>query len=220
MTILGIIQLSTEVIACITSVALFRYLYMRGWALWVPYLVYTCIVEIYGAWTYENEPTVNNLWIYNPYVIVSIAFYSWFLVHISNLGKNTRKTITIAAVLFVLITGAWYFAWGDPTTLISYVLNTGSLVICLCCLLFFFTQIKNPNNHLSLLKVPGFWIATGLLIFYAGISLYTAIYEFLARSQISIWGTNIQNLIPQVLSLILYTTVTVGFIKCRSPQVT
>jgi hypothetical protein len=215
MKIIGYIQLATEAMALIASVACFRQLRILGWLLWIPFLIYTCTIEIAGAWIAQHDPTANNLWLYNPYIVISLAFYEWFLIHVSILGKKIKRWLYVVVLLLGCYSLSWYLVWGDPLKLMSYTLNTGAVTITLLCLLFFYTQIRNPEHHQSLMKVPGFWTVAGLLIFYTGISLYTALYSFLAKAHITIIGVSIQNLIPQVLSLFLYTAITVDFIQCK-----
>lgn len=217
MTVLSYIQLSTEVVALITATVFFKALKKQGWLLWLPFLLSTCIVEFWAAYLayYRNQAT---LWLYNPYIIASVTFYSWFLIRITTLDKKKKRNLFFAVGIYSLSCIVWYLLWGDPRVLISVILNIGSLFICALCLLFFYSQIRNPFLYDSLLKVPGFWIATGLLIFYAGIALYTAIYNFLAQVQLVILGATIQNFIPQVLSLILYSTITIAFVQCRYHQ--
>ncbi len=216
MTILGIIQLSTEVMACVTSVVYFKYLRRQGWALWMPFLVYTCITELSAFYIAESALESNNSRLYNPYIIISTAFYGWFLIYNSILARHHKTRLYGALFILAAVCMGWYLVWGDRDELISLPLNIGSVMICLLCLLFFYTQIKNPSLHHSLPKVPGFWMVAGLLLFYTGISLYTSIYAFLADKKIIILDTTIQNLIPQALSLFLYASITISIIQCRS----
>ena len=217
MTILGIIQLSTEVVACITSVLFLKPLHSRRWTLWVPFLMYTCVTELWAAYIAASAPDSNNVWLYNPYIIISLTFHGWFLIYIAILAPRYKKRLYYTLFILAACVMTWYLAWGDRNSLISLPLNIGSVIICLLCLLFFYTQIRNPFYHHSLPRVPGFWIVAGLLVFYTGISLYTSVYDFLEKNGIFIMHATIQNFIPQVLSLFLYTSITISIIQCRYP---
>ena len=214
MTILGYIQLSIEVIALITSIIFFRYFPSKKWLLWIPFLLYTCIVEIYSSYLahVKNE---DNLWVYNPYIIVFLLFYGWFIIHISILNVKLKKKLYLTIAIFTIISITWYMIWGSSEDLISPILNIGCFIICLLCLLFYYTQIRNPAHHDSLTSVPGFWMVSGILIFHSGILLYTVVYDLLARIQPTIMNITVQNLIPQILSLFLYTAIIVDIIQCR-----
>jgi hypothetical protein len=215
MTILGFITLSTEVVACITSVILFRSLPGK-WVLWIPFLVYTCITEIWATSIAYSALESYNAWLYNPYIIISFTFYAWFLVYISILSSKYKSRIYYTIFFLGVLIMIWYLIWGDRDNLINITLNIGSFLICLLCLLFFYTHIRNPSHHQSLPKVPGFWIVAGLLIFYTGFSLCAAAYDFLAKSKILVINSTIQNIISQVLSLFLYSSITISIIQCRS----
>jgi hypothetical protein len=217
MTILGYTQLAAEVISLITSVVFIKRLQANKWLLWIPFLLYTCIVEIWGAYISEVY-NGNNLWLYNPYIIVCNAFYSCFLIQVSILEKKTKRKryryiiVVSAGCLF------WYLKWGVRTDIVGYFLNLGAFAICLLSMLFFFTQIRHAYLHQSLEKIPGFWIASGLLIFYSGISLCMSVYNFLAAAKIRVWDEKIQNLIAQTLSLLLYAAITLAFVYANTHQ--
>ena len=215
MTILGYIQLGVEVMAFITAVIFYKGLIACRWLLWIPFLLYTCVVEITGAYFETVSANDKNYWLYNPYIIVSSTFYAWFLVHNAVMPRKTKRILYFFLFLLSMGSSIWYVLAGDPTDLISFVLNIGAFIICILCLLFFYTHIKNPSQYKSLTDVPAFWMVAGILLFYTGISIYVAIYKSLADANIKIWGTSIQNFIPQVLSLFLYTAIIAAFIKCH-----
>jgi len=213
--LLGYIQLVVEIACCLIAILLYKDLQRRHWVWWIPFLVYTCVVELWGTWLEERKEL--NLWLYNPYIIISTAFYLWFLLYISILREKSRRLLYRVLFTLAIINLGWYLVWGNPRELISYHLNAGALLICICCLLFYYTQVKSPAGHRSLTAVPAFWIVSGLLFFYTGISIYTSMYNFLAMADIRVFGVTIQNLIPQVLSLLLYSSIITSFIQCRYP---
>ncbi|WP_315821377.1 hypothetical protein [Paraflavitalea speifideaquila] len=185
-----------------------------------PFLLYTCFVEIWGFIIADSPQDLSNVWLYNPYIIISVTFYCWFLISIAILPGQVKRRLY--CILFPLGTGVLtaYLIWGNRESLIKPILNIGAFLISLLCLLFFYTQIKNPACHQSLLRVPGFWMAAGLLIFYTGISLLASVYDLLEKSSINIGGSSIQNFITQVLSLFLYTCITIAIIQCSYPPKT
>jgi drug/metabolite transporter superfamily protein YnfA len=215
MTFLGYIQLASEVLAFITSMIVAGSLMRNKWWTWIPFLLYTCVVEISGAYLKVTAPKSNNFWLYNPYIIVSLTFYGWFVIHNTELSSKTKTVLYTMGTVLSLFSLIWYVRFGDPRILISSILNIGSVIICILCLLFFYMHIKNPVKYNSLTEVPAFWMVSGVLVFHTGISIYIAIYSFLAAAGIQIMGITIQNLIPQVLSLFLYGTIIAGLIKWR-----
>lgn len=216
MTVLSYIQLGIEVMAFITSMIFYKALALHKWLLWIPFLLYTCIVEIWGTYIQVVTPKLNNMWLYNPYIIVSLAFYGWFLIQSAVLKPKTKTVLYFLLFMISLGSIIWYIEWGPTQDLIKYVLNIGALIICSLCLLFFYALIKNPFGFRSLTDVPAFWMVAGILVFYSGISIYMTIYDTLAEKKIRLLGATLQNLIPQVLSLVLYSTIIVAFMKCRT----
>ncbi|MGB8193860.1 MAG: hypothetical protein WCF67_18150 [Chitinophagaceae bacterium] len=214
MTALGYIQLASIVLTFITSLVVAASLKNKWWV-WIPFLLYTCLVDVSGAYLKAVEPTYNNIWLYNPYIIVSLTFYGWFVVHNSTLGLQIKKALYIAGAFLSLSCGIWYVTWGDSKVLVNFILNFGSMIVCILCLLFFYWHIKNPHKYNSLTDAPAFWMVSGILVFHAGISIYVALYSFLAAARLKIMGITIQNLIPQILSLFLYSTIIAGLIKWK-----
>lgn len=217
MTIFEIISMFAEVAAFATSVFYRKELKVQKWLLFIPYLAITCTLEIWSAywWITTQKPT---LWLYNPYIVLSILFYGYILIQASIITPAKKKLLYQSLILLSVSALTWYYIWGDPTVIINHILNGGALIICLLCFLFFYTHIRHPHYHFSLAKAPGFWVAAGLLVFYAGISLNISVYNFLAAAQIRLWKTPIQNLIPQALSLFLYSFIIIAFKLCKYPS--
>lgn len=218
MTILSYIQLGIITAAFLVSLARHKALATKQWLPWIPFLLYTCVVEYWGAYIQAVTPEESNIWLYNPYIIVSIAFYAWFIIKGSLLRPRHAAllhTVFLVAPACVLI---WYFGWGDRDALLKYVLDGGALALSLLCLLFFYTLIRNPIVHSSLARMPEFWIVAGVLVFYSGISIYVVVYDSLTTIKTTFLGTTLQNLIPQLLSLCLYGTVIIAFTKWTNPK--
>jgi len=210
---LGYVQIIFEAIAFIVALIFCKELLLKGWGILLPILYFTPILEVWG--TLLAEKKINNAWLYNPYIIISFGLYGWLLLKDSIL-KNQYKNLS---VLFIALLSfsffIWYFIWGNNKEIINRILNVTSLLICFFCILFYYTHLRKPAEYISILLIPGFWFSTGLLIFYSGISLYSSIYPYLAKARINISNIPIQNLIPQVLSMILYSFIIVSIIRCR-----
>jgi hypothetical protein len=207
-----------ELASLATSLFLIKSIKKQGWLLLVVYLLYTCLVDGLAAY-YKYVLHQKNVWLYNPYIILSFAFYSWILITGMN-SKLLRKWLYIIVGSFCVTTCAWYIGWGNPKAFISTILTTGSFLIIVLVLLFFYSMLQARQHNHVITEVPLFWIATGLLFFYIGISLSNAMYSYLSKVNIRILKIPLHNLIPQFLSVILYSCIIIAIIKCRKIRAT
>ena len=211
--------LTIETAAMLIAWLHFRSLYRHGLVLLIPYLMYTCVVEYLGAYLMHVKHQPNGF-LYNPYIIISIAFYGWVVIYTSAFRRPVKLVYYALHFLFCCWGAIWYALYGNPLKIISNFLNLGALLICAFCLSFFYSHLRSRIQHSPITQIPGFWMSSGLLVFYSGISIYTVIYPYLAEQRIMLKGVPLQNLIPQILSLVLYGFIITAIRKCRSAPMT
>lgn len=205
-----------ELASFVTALIFIKSLKKQGWLLLIPYLLYTCTVEALAAY-YKYTLHQRNVWLYNPYIIISFAFYGWILIN-GIYNWKVKKWLYLAVALLSIVTMGWYLIFGDPMSFVSRILTAGSFLIIAFVLLFFYNKLQTIEYKQAITDVPLFWLATGLLFFYTGISLSNAMYPYLSTVKVKIFNIQLHNLIPQFLSVILYSCIIIAIIKCRKQE--
>jgi hypothetical protein len=62
---------------------------------------------------------------------------------------------------------------------------------------------------------PVIWVAVGVVVFFSGVSIVFSLYQFIQIRQIKLWGEPIYTLVPRLLSIILYSCLSIAIITCR-----
>lgn len=132
----------------------------------------TCLVEIFGG--IMAAKFGNNNWLYNIFspieCLLILYFFSCIII------KRNLKGVVIYFIPFVLL--ATFITYYINPTFMEYnsYARTIYLVLWIMCCGFFFIDVMVNDSTLSLIKQPGFWLATGVLffsvIFITLISLY------------------------------------------------
>ncbi|MBU0696951.1 MAG: hypothetical protein KKE39_10580 [Bacteroidetes bacterium] len=64
----------------------------------------------------------------------------------------------------------------------------------------------------------GLWFASGILIFYSGISIVFSLVNYIREHHLNIAGMALYNFVPRCLSSILYACISIALLKWKKPQ--
>ncbi len=154
-----------------------------------------------------------NYWIYNPYLLISVIFYTWYFIFNIN-SKSIKKKLAILSVFyfvssiisFFLVKGQFFKSYS------TYCLILGSLLILLSVLLYFFEVFKS-DIILNFNKSIPFYISIGTLIFHLTVTpllIYSKYYITSLNPEFVKIYTNILT----GANIIMYTCYSFGFIVC------
>lgn len=124
----------------------------------MPFLFFIVLVELTGAYFAQILNRSNHA-IYNISSPVSILFYVYlFSIHL----KQYRKFTFSCAVFFLVFTIINLVLIQKIGKYNSYSQIVGSFIIIIFSCLYLYT-LMNMEAHQNILKIPMFWITTGLL---------------------------------------------------------
>jgi hypothetical protein len=173
-------------------------LYMR-WLL--PFLALTLLVEmnINKQWLYFKGSTI---WFYNIFTILEFCFY-FFLFSVNFKKNKYRKAAFLSIPLYLVIAfvSIFFIQGTDHFHTISY--RIASVLLIVFCYLFF-RQLLEAETETNVLRNPMFWIATGLLFFYAGFFFYFCAYDYVAYAKIPL-NLQLWKIISRSLNILLYS---------------
>ena len=181
------------------------------WRLFIPWLFLVLLTETAG-WYIANILRIrSNALLYNILLLISSAFFLWFLNR-KVVPEKIKKAFSLIIVSFILfgIINLFFFQGFHKYNSLSE--TAGDIILSVLCCYFLFSLVKNPE-HTSLLQMDYFWLANGLLFYSLGNAL---LYQFsgLLNSYRIETGVNIGNYINYSVNLVLHICLIIAFV-CR-----
>ena len=198
-----------EIAALLTAVLLWRSLKHSRLRWFLPFLLFIVIAELTGRYLY-TELKQPNAWLYNFVVPVEYLFFcTIFLLHYrKKIYKNIAKAFLILFTSYTFL----IFLFNGVLKFHANFLLIGSFFMIIFCLLYLFEQYSEPQGR-SLILIPMFWVAAGLLLFNAGEFSYNLLSKYFIGNKMDP-SLKIFRTINNKLILILYSSFIIAFI-CR-----
>lgn len=188
------------------------------WYLWV-----IVFVETFGMYGYilqnnydndifiwiKNSVFCQNRWLYNVFHVLAIILFGIYYGRIIK-NKLSKKIIKILVLIYFIFSGG-YALFSDDFFVKSIPYNHFlETFITFLLVMLYFNEILNSERILYFYKVPSFYISTGLLIWYLGI---TPIYIFDSYiNQINQNFIEFRSIYLITANLFLYSCYTFGFL--------
>lgn len=172
------------------------------------FLLATTLVELSA--NYLSSKSISNLSLYNLFSIFEFVFYI-FTIRQFIRRPLAKKIFIVLMVAYGLAAGINIFLIQGIQVFNSVTYAAGCLLVVLCCA-YYFVEILFRPTPVTLVRMPNFWICSGLLFFYA---VSFPIYGF-TNFVMSLPHALLKNfnLFIQILNIILYTMFSIAFL-CR-----
>lgn len=136
------------------------------------YLLFTLIIELISR--YYRIRSVNNLPLLNIYSVLQLTYFTWCFYLMLKKKFIRIFIVLIPTICFLNI----FFVQG------VYTFHTYSYVLCVLFIIFFsayfYYRIFKESIVESLIKEPGFWFVTGVLLFYTTTVSIIGILNYIA----------------------------------------
>ncbi|HTR28585.1 MAG TPA: hypothetical protein VMH27_04915 [Puia sp.] len=199
--------------ALIAGIVRYRSIQPAVLRLLLPFLAFTLIMEVIGKITVKMH--VQNHWIFNFFTCCEFLFYSYIYSKLLADPKWVRVVRYGMIAYPVLFVANISFGEGfNHFHTITY--RVGSVMIVIWCYLYF-RQIMRSEAFESVLRVPAFWISTGLLFFYTGFFFYMSAAYILMYTKLVI-DKIVWYAISGTLNAILYGSFLIAFLCPVSPK--
>nr|WP_294948033.1 hypothetical protein [uncultured Mucilaginibacter sp.] len=212
MGMLDSLYLFFEVLAFVVAAVQYRQMKHTQYRYFVPYMLYIVLYEVAAIYNVFNI-NHRNLWISNISMTISFLFYSVFLLKLLKtpvFQKRIKWAIGLillcSAVNMAFFQGFWDL--DTVTILLQYV------VIIISSCLYFYELMNFTTTQLTIIRMPGFWLNTGLLFFCLINFLFFSSFAYMA------YKNNYQYFllfrgIANISIAILYSCLTVSFLCFR-----
>ena len=172
------------------------------------FLLLTILVEIISQYLMSQgkRPTI----LYSFFTSFEFVFYVYILREIIQ-SKRMKKYILIALWIFVLALFINFLFLQKTYLFSSLTYSVGCLLIAVGCIYFFYELFQQPHS-VNLVRLPAFWICSGLLFYYTCTFPIYGILNFI-RNAPNFIKVNVQWIII-LLNVFLYSSFTIAFL-CR-----
>ena len=203
----------TELVALIIAIAYYPHL-KKTFMKWVlPFLLFIFSCELISTYMILFYPGKSTFVIYYFIGVVEVFFYGYIFYKIINraLYRSVIKYLVVISVSVYIIGFIL-----DNENYIFYIpsLILSSFSIAIFGLGYIYTKFIDDNNTI-LINEPGFWIAFGVSLFFAGSSIVFSLYDFIVKNNLNIFGIKLYNFIPRILCVVLYSSISIAIILCK-----
>jgi uncharacterized membrane protein len=125
-----------------------------------------------------------------------------------------KLTVWLTAIYLAVVLINYCFLESIFTTS-SYLTLTRGFVITFYGILFLSRYFHLDNLSEEKYWRPLLWITIGIVIFYPVISISVNFQKYLAADNATLYGLKLYNVIPQVLSIFMYSCFSYAFYLCK-----
>ena len=201
-----------ELVSLIITIIYYPYLKGTVFKWFLPFLLVIFLGEIFAKYQIYVLKT-TTLKTYYLIVIVETIFYPYIFFGLCN--YNLIKKV-IAATIFVglLIYFISFFASSSFIESFYFNITIAGILLTIVPLLYVYSAIIADEIHKLTLE-PGFWLAFGVAMFFSGSTIVVSLHNFMAPRHLVFFGQNLHNIIPRVLSVFLYLSISISIILCK-----
>lgn len=156
--------------------------------------------------------TTSNIWFNHLVCIAEVLFYGFVFYSLSN--KLIIKRVILFCMIILPVLNLIGVFLCSSTIYFSNVFFLSSIILSGIALSYIYNSFVSestlPDN-----RVSGFWIAFGVSIFYSGVSIVFILHDLIEKHHLHILGVKLYQLVPRLLSVVLYVSISIAIILCR-----
>jgi hypothetical protein len=198
-----------ESVALLTAIFQFKNLKNSNYKYFLPFLVFIVAYEYVNIRDWFDIRH-SNLYITNITEIAYFLFYAIFLLNLVN-NKAYKKIIhvSISVTLFCALLNMAFIQGFWKLDSITILLQFAVIIFIIC--LFFYELMNSIDISIPIIKMPGFWLNTGLLFFCLAQFLFYSSFAFMAYKG-NYHYFLLASVIVNIANAILYSCLSVCFL--------
>ena len=201
-----------ELFSLVIAIIYYPYLKASVMKWFLPFLAFVFAGEMYAKYV-GYVLSMTNTEIYGFIAIVESVFYGYFFYTVT-VKEIWKKIILIISLINSFITIIFFFLIAENP---SYLI-TNLLFLSICFSFISLTYIYSKfisDEAVYLLCEPGFWVAFGVTLFFSGVSVVFSLHDFILKHNLTLFGVKLYHIVPQILSLPLYLSISTAIILCK-----
>jgi hypothetical protein len=168
------------------------------------------LIAVYGANFFHFR---SNVPLYNYFMMPEFMAYGLYFRMISSF-RLVRRSITLFMICFPFLWAYTVFWLFGPDHWNSYVIITGSVFTILIAFAYYYQVFVFPDQIIELRNSTEFWIATGLILFYASNLPYIGMLNYLVKNYLNLARAFL--IVLQLLNIFMYSIFSYAYL-CRIP---
>jgi len=168
----------------------------------------TFFVECTAVWMMKTHH--SNVGLYNSFMLIEFWVYGYYyyqIIHVRRIKNIIQGYLWIFPIFWTIVVFG-IFGWKNWN---SYVVIAGSLCVISFSVVYYYQLFAAPDP-IPLGRLPEFWIATGLILFYSCNLPYMGMLNFLVNNYLVLAEKLLTVL--RILIIIMYSLFTYAFL-CR-----
>lgn len=206
--------ISCLLLSGITAVIYVRHLTRWKLSIMAVYLPLLFIMEVYLSWCLDHWPGKSNDFVYNLYKPVSLVVFAAMYYSVPIVARFRKMIVWIMSVYLVLNAVAYSFMIPIQESNTSLTLARG-MSITFFAVFFLIGFLSLDDVEEQKFWQPLNWVTTGILLFYPVSSISTGFYPQLRDSAATLFGMKLYQIIPQLMSIFMYSCFTYAFYLCK-----
>ncbi|HEX7845732.1 MAG TPA: hypothetical protein VF476_07990 [Chitinophagaceae bacterium] len=215
--VLRAVYIAVLLLSTVIAFLYFKWLKAKQLALFAPYLLYVFAQEFILIYFRELffTPDQRNHIVYSVHRLITVIFFCFIYYRLIIL-KTVRPYIAILAIVFTL---AFVITFGFLDSIFNdnnkYLGLARAFIITIYGLLFLFSYFNLDNRAQEKHWSPWLWITIGIVVFYPVISISQMFQMYLYKQGATIYGFKLYNMIPQLMSIFMYSCFCYAFYLCK-----
>lgn len=205
---LHICYLAVLLLSAVAGLLYRKHLKSRNLYLLPFYLLLVFLQELVAAIAVSTGIIYN---IYNP---ITTVFFSFLFTNIP-FNRQSRKWIFGLLITYLTAVVVTFIFFQPIRVYNNYVFLTGSMITVLNAILFLFNYFKLDNRAEEKKWQPVLWIVIGIVAFYPVVNIAFSFYKYLVTYDATLWGMRLYRMIPQIMSIFMYSCFIRAFYLCQ-----
>lgn len=201
-----------EIFCALLAILFYRNLRAKKMGLLLPFLLFITLAE-YLAILQRNVFHTSTYGTNYLIMLVEWLFYNFLFLRFTT-QPLLRQFIRISLPLLSIGILVGYFFFPGYYPAFYYCIMLVGFFLSFTSLGYMYSRfLRDEANDLT--DDPVIWVAVGVVVFFSGVSIVFSLYQFIQMRQIKLWGEPIYALVPRLLSLFLYSCLSIAIITCR-----
>lgn len=213
-TILYSVYTAVILLGLITAITFRKSLKTRMLSILIIFLLVTFIQESILYLYRHYIPQHSNVVVYNIYRPFSTIIFAILYSRIPIMKPMKRIIISIAG-FYLLANAVVYLFIHSIFEFNGYLGLLRGLFITSFAIFFLFRYFHLDDPEKENFWKPVVWISTGIVLFYPASSISLVFQKYLSEFTIIVAGFKLHQLIPQVLSIFMYSCFSYAFYLCK-----
>jgi hypothetical protein len=201
-----------ELLSTLLALFFYRNLRERRMGILLPFLMFISVAE-YLAILQRNIFYTSTYAINYLILLVEWLFYNLLFLRFTR-QKLYLKYLHLSVPLMSVCIAASYFFYPVFYPAFYYCIISAGFLLSVAALGYMYSLFLDDQKQ-DLMDDPVGWVAVGVVFFFSGVSIVFSLYQLIQVRKVYLWGEPIYTLVPRMLSIFLYSCISIAIIKCR-----